>query len=135
MYPTYRSPPWPPPYQLPNGQAGAPVTRPAGSPAAPVSAVGEVRASIVRFGVTAASLTAGQVMLGERDTSAAVKRALTGATLTELTTQALRAIQKVADMDAPLDPLFLASYGQRELQRYHDMILQAWLTGTVGHPR
>ncbi len=93
--------------------------------------VREARASSLRLLVTFNSLSFGQIVMGERDAAAVVKRAAVGAALTEGTARFIQFAQSMADLDAPIDPLILASYGERELTRIRDQLLAARLAGRI----
>lgn len=69
--------------------------------------------------------------MGERDASAIVKRAAVGAGLTEATARFIQFAQAMADLDAPIDPLILASYGERELTRIRDELTAARLASRI----
>lgn len=78
--------------------------------------------------VSFGSLATGQVVLGARDPAEVVTRAAVGAGLAELTARFLGWVQtQEGSLERPIDPLLLASYGTRELERLHQLVLTAQL--------
>ena len=86
-----------------------------GSP--PPSSIAALRSSGLRVAVSFGSLSMGQVLLGERDSAAIVRRASVGAALAETTAQFLAYAQREGNLSRPMDPLLLAGYGERELEK------------------
>lgn len=95
------------------------------------SVVADVRQSSLRMLVSFVGLSAGQTMLGERDATKIVTRATVGATVAEGTARLLQLAQREGDLSRPLDPLLLASYGERELQKFADLVQLAQLRQRV----
>lgn len=73
----------------------------------------------------------GQVLLGERDSGAIIRRASVGAALAEGTAQFLAYAQREGNLSRPLDPLLLASYGERELEKIWLTVQEARLHGPI----
>ena len=82
------------------------------------SAVGSVRGAGLRILISFGSLTTGQLLLGERDANAIVRRSAVGSLVAETAAQFIRFAQTQGDMNSPLDPLLIASYGDRELAKF-----------------
>ena len=76
-------------------------------------------------------LATGQLLLGETDAAKAIRRAAVGATIAEGTARFLQYAQREGDLSRPLDPLLLASYGERELQKFADLVVAAQIRQPV----
>ena len=95
----------------------------------PPSSIAALRSSGLRIAVSFGSLSVGQMLLGESDSVAIVRRAAVGAALAETTAQFLAYAQREGNLSRPLDPLLLASYGERELEKFCATVQAAQLHG------
>jgi len=82
------------------------------------NSVAALRGSGLRLVISFGSLATGQLLLGERDAHALVRRAAVGAVVAEGAAQFIRLAQTQGNLSSPLDPLLLASYGERELAKF-----------------
>jgi len=86
------------------------------------NAVASARGAGLRILISFGSLTAGQLLLGERDATALVKRSAVGSIVAESAAQFIRFAQTQGDLNSPLDPLLIASYGERELAIFCSLV-------------
>lgn len=103
------------------------VTLPAGEvvvrgPATRVNVAREILLSLLRVGVTSASLAAGQFALGERCRRAIAVRSLIGGVLTESSGLAMRAVEYTVDVPERLDVGILYSYGPTGARRVEEAL-------------
>ena len=102
------------------------MSNPADTSVAP-QPIATLRGSGLRLVVSFGSLAGGQLLLGEKDVDTVVRRAAVGAILAEGAAQFIQFAQSEGNLNRPLDPLLLASYGERELQKFCALVQTALL--------